>query len=62
MSNTLKLVIFIVIFLIFAGPGLLLVNKPILVGGLPLLYIWALLHFVIQIMFLYYIARKNTEE
>ncbi|HUU27270.1 MAG TPA: hypothetical protein VM123_05620 [archaeon] len=41
-------------FLMSNGPGVLLVNKPVLAAGIPLLYLWALGWAVIQIGLILY--------
>lgn len=35
-------ILFPVAFLMVCGPGVWLVNRPILIGGFPLIYLWAI--------------------
>ncbi|MBW7996607.1 MAG: hypothetical protein FVQ81_08600 [Candidatus Glassbacteria bacterium] len=46
--------LFAISYLLSNGPGLLLVNKPVLVGGMALLYVWALFWGVVQIGIILY--------
>ena len=48
------LLIFATSYLMSNGPGVLLVNKPVLVAGIPLLYLWALGWAVVQIGLILY--------
>ncbi len=48
------LVLFVISYLLSNGPGLLLVNKPVLVCGMALLYVWALFWAVVQIGIILY--------
>ena len=42
-------IIFVVALLMGPGPGLLLVNKPEPTFGLPTLYVWGLLWYVVEV-------------
>ena len=42
-------VVFVVALLMGPGPGLLLVNKPMALFGLPALYVWGLIWFVVEV-------------
>lgn len=42
-------IIFAVALLMGPGPGLLLVNQPKAILGLPALYVWGLLWFVVEV-------------
>ena len=46
--------LFILSFLMSNGPGLYLVNRPVLVAGVPLLYLWGLAWAVVQIWIIVY--------
>lgn len=46
--------LFIVAFLMSNGPGLYLVNSPLLVAGVPILYLWGLAWAIIQIWIIVY--------
>jgi hypothetical protein len=46
--------LFTVSFLMSNGPGLYLVNKPVLVAGIPLLYLWGLGWATVQILIILY--------
>ena len=46
--------LFAISYLLSNGPGLLLVNKPVLVGGMALLYVWALFWGIVQIGIILY--------
>ncbi len=48
------LILFAISYLLSNGPGLLLVNKPVLVCGMALLYVWALFWGVVQIGIILY--------
>lgn len=48
------LILFALSYLMSNGPGLLLVNKPVLVGGMALLYVWALFWAIVQIGIILY--------
>jgi hypothetical protein len=48
------LILFAITYLLSNGPGLLLVNKPVLVGGMALLYVWALFWAIVQIGIILY--------
>jgi hypothetical protein len=52
------LLLYAVTFLLSNGPGLLLVNKPVLVAGMPILYVWALFWGVVQIGIILYAYRR----
>jgi hypothetical protein len=41
-------IIYAVSLLLSNGPGVLLVNRPILILGLPLIYIWAIFWWLFQ--------------
>ena len=60
------LMAFAISFLMSNGPGVLLVNKPSLVAGMPLLYLWALAWGIIQIGIILYayfkLWRHEVEE
>ena len=60
------LLAYIVSYLLSNGPGLLLVNKPLLIAGIPLLYLWALGWATVQIgliIYAYYkLWRDETDE
>ena len=60
------LLAFAVSFLMSNGPGVLLVNKPSLVAGMPLLYLWALGWGIVQIGIILYayfkLWRHEVEE
>ncbi|OGG06280.1 MAG: hypothetical protein A3F83_17070 [Candidatus Glassbacteria bacterium RIFCSPLOWO2_12_FULL_58_11] len=60
------LLAFAVSFLLSNGPGLLLVNKPLLIAGMPLLYLWAAGWAAIQIGIILYayfkLWRDEVEE
>ncbi|MFC1614124.1 hypothetical protein ACFL5K_02385 [Gemmatimonadota bacterium] len=43
------LLLFAASYLMSNGPGVLLVNKPVLLAGIPLLYLWGLGWAVVQI-------------
>jgi hypothetical protein len=44
----LLLIIYAVSLLLSNGPGVLLVNRPVLILGLPLIYVWALFWWLFQ--------------
>jgi hypothetical protein len=48
------LILFAFSYLMSNGPGLMLVNKPVLVGGMALLYVWALFWAIVQIGIIMY--------
>lgn len=48
------LLLFAFTYLMSNGPGILLVNKPVLIGGVALLYLWALFWGVVQIGIILY--------
>ncbi len=48
------LILFALSYLMSNGPGLMLVNKPVLVGGMALLYVWALFWAIVQIGIILY--------
>ena len=48
------LLIFAASYLMSNGPGVLLVNKPVMVAGIPLLYLWALGWATVQIGLILY--------
>ena len=60
------LLVFAVSYLLSNGPGLLLVNKPLLIAGMPLLYLWAAGWAVVQIGIILYayfkLWRDEVEE
>jgi len=60
------LLAFAISFLMSNGPGVLLVNKPSLVAGMPLLYLWALAWGIVQIGIVLYayfkLWRHEVEE
>lgn len=60
------LLAFAISFLMSNGPGVLLVNKPSLVAGIPLLYLWALGWGIVQIGIILYayfkLWRHEVEE
>lgn len=60
------LLAFAISFLMSNGPGVLLVNKPSLVAGMPLLYLWALGWGIVQIGIILYayfkLWRHEVEE
>jgi len=41
-------VIFVVSMIMATGPGVLLVNRPVMVLGLPVLYVWAIAWYFVQ--------------
>ncbi|MEA2062327.1 MAG: hypothetical protein U9P14_01395 [Gemmatimonadota bacterium] len=48
------LLLFAASYLMSNGPGVLLVNKPVLVAGIPILYLWALVWGIVQIGLILY--------
>ena len=54
--------LFAISYLLSNGPGLLLVNKPVLVGGMALLYVWALFWGIVQIGIILYAYFKLWKE
>ena len=52
------LYLFIFAFLMSNGPGVLLVNKPLLLAGIPILYLWALGWATVQISLIIYAYYK----
>jgi len=48
------LLLFAASYLMSNGPGVLLVNKPVLVAGIPLLYLWGLGWAIVQIGLILY--------
>ena len=60
------LLLFAFAFLMSNGPGVHLVNKPVLVAGIPILYLWALCWAVVQIGIILYayfkLWRHEVEE
>ena len=44
----LLLIIYAVSLLFSNGPGVLLINRPVLLLGLPLIYIWAIFWWLVQ--------------
>jgi hypothetical protein len=52
------LYLFIFSFLMSNGPGVLLVNKPLLIAGIPILYLWALGWATVQISLIIYAYYK----
>ena len=60
------LVLYAISYLFSNGPGLMLVNKPTLVAGIPILYLWALAWAIVQIALIMIaynkIWRKEIEE
>lgn len=48
------LILFALTYLLSNGPGLMLVNKPVLICGMALLYVWALFWAVVQIGIILY--------
>ncbi len=59
------LLLFAFSYLMSNGPGLMLVNKPVLVGGMALLYVWALFWAVVQIgiiLYAYFKLWKNEAD
>ena len=50
--------LFVAAFLMSNGPGLYLVNRPVLVAGIPILYLWGLLWAVVQIWIILYAYQK----
>ncbi|MEA1996735.1 MAG: hypothetical protein U9N45_03820 [Gemmatimonadota bacterium] len=56
------LYLFIFSFLMSNGPGLYLVNKPVLILGMPVLYLWGLCWAVVQIGIILYAYFKLWKE
>ena len=59
------LILFAFTYLLSNGPGLLLVNKPVLVCGMALLYVWALFWAIVQIgiiLFAYFKLWKDEDD
>ena len=56
------LLLFALTYLLSNGPGLLLVNRPLLVLGMPLLYLWALFWGVVQIGIILYAYKRLWKE
>jgi predicted membrane protein len=50
--------LFIFAYLMSNGPGVLLVNKPVLIAGIPILYLWALGWAIVQIALIIYAYYK----
>ena len=48
------LLLFAASYLMSNGPGVLLVNKPVLIAGIPLLYLWGLGWAAVQIGLILY--------
>lgn len=50
--------LFCLAFLLSNGPGLYLVNYPLLIGGIPILYLWGLFGAIVQIWIIIYAYLK----
>ena len=52
------LLLFAASYLMSNGPGVLLVNRPVMVAGIPLLYLWGLGWAIVQIGLILYAYLK----
>ena len=50
--------LFIAAFLMSNGPGLYPVNLPLLVAGVPILYLWGMFWAIVQIWIIVYASQK----